>query len=282
MVNNNFDFNALDDATVYDSENQKIGTVGQVYLDDRTQQPKFVTVNTGFFGMKETFIPIESAQQTAEGITVPFTKDFVKDAPNVDVDGHLDPEEENRLFEYYSMNDGLDSDYAAGGQYRNDEYVGGDDVRADRDINDDAAYGGREEFVNDHHEGVDGDTQAVAHEERLKVGTEQHETGQARLRKRVRTEQQSVDVPVKREELVVERESIDPNSPDARDAGHIADGDSEEVITLREERPVVDKETVASEKVNIGKRTVEDTETVSGEVRKEEIELEDDTDLDRR
>lgn len=118
------------------------------------------------------------------------------------------------------------------------------------------------------------DGQMIAREERLKVGTEEHETGRVRLRKRVRTEQQSVEVPVQREELVVEREKVHPNSPEARTAAGIDASDREETITLREERPVVDKEIVATETVNVGKRTVEDSETVSGEVRKEEIDVE--------
>ncbi len=114
----------------------------------------------------------------------------------------------------------------------------------------------------------------MAHEERLVVGKEEHVTGKARLRKRVVTEHQQVDVPVEREELVVEREKIDPNSPAARTGAIDDTGETEETITLREERPVVDKETVATEKVNVGKRKVVDTETVEGDVRKEEIDIE--------
>ena len=97
------------------------------------------------------------------------------------------------------------------------------------------------------------------------------------------TEHQQVEVPVEREELVVEREKIDPNSPAGR-TGAIGDTEeTEETITLREERPVVGKETVATEKVNVGKRKVVDTETVGGEVRKEEIDVEaEDVDRDRR
>lgn len=112
------------------------------------------------------------------------------------------------------------------------------------------------------------------------MGKEDQVAGQVRLRKRVVSEHQQVEVPVEREELVVERESIDPDSPEAR-AGSLDDAqDSDETITLHEERPVVDKETVATEKVNVGKRKVTDTETVGGDVRKEEIDVEED-DVDR-
>src|SRR5699024_254334 len=54
-------------------------------------------------GMRETFVPCDATDRTAEGICVPFTKDFIMDAPAVDADGHLSPEEERRVFEHYGM-----------------------------------------------------------------------------------------------------------------------------------------------------------------------------------
>lgn len=99
------DRNALDqlqNSTVFATDGDKIGSVGQVYLDDVTNEPTFVTVKTGLFGARETFVPLQQAQTTADGITVPFEKSFVKDAPNVDADGSLTPEEEQRIYEYYS------------------------------------------------------------------------------------------------------------------------------------------------------------------------------------
>ncbi|MCH8570587.1 PRC and DUF2382 domain-containing protein [Nesterenkonia sp. AY15] len=246
MVNSNFDIDSIENADVYDSEGAKVGSVGQVYVDSQTQEPEFVTVNIGLFGAKETFIPFGATDYSPEGLRVPFTKAYIKDAPNIDVDGHLSVEEEQRLWDYYSP------DRDTGRQGTDAGGPGLDTTAADAD-------------------------KMVAHEERLKVGTEQREAGQVRLRKRVRTENQSIEVPVQREELVVERETVDPNSAEARSAGTIDDaGRQDEVVTLREERPVVDKETVATEKVNVGKRTVQDTETVSGEVRKEEIDVEGD------
>ena len=90
------DRNALDqlqNSTVFATDGDKIGSVGQVYLDDVTNEPTFVTVKTGLFGARETFVPLQQAQTTADGITVPFEKSFVKDAPNVDADGSLTPED---------------------------------------------------------------------------------------------------------------------------------------------------------------------------------------------
>ena len=109
-------------------------------------------------------------------------------------------------------------------------------------------------------------------EERLNVGTETHEAGRARLRKHVVTEHQQVTVPVTHEEVTLEREPItETNRGAAYDGAAISEEEHE--VTLHAERPVVDTEAVAVERVRLGKETVTDQETVGGEVRKEEIEL---------
>src|ERR687889_1550785 len=98
-------------ATAYGSDGDKIGKVGQVFLDDQSGRPEFVTVNTGLFGTNETFIPVSGATFSGHRLELPYTKDKVKDAPNVDVDsGHLDESQEQRLYEYYGMN--YDSGYS--------------------------------------------------------------------------------------------------------------------------------------------------------------------------
>src|SRR5215212_5188795 len=90
--------------TAYSVDGDKIGTVGQLFLDDETGRPEFVTVNTGLFGTHETFIPVSDAEVSGDRLTLPFTKDKVKDAPHVAADGgHLDHDEEQRLYEYYAM-----------------------------------------------------------------------------------------------------------------------------------------------------------------------------------
>ena len=90
------------------------------------------------------------------------------------------------------------------------------------------------------------------------------------------TEQQQVNVPVSREEVRVEREPItDANRGAALDGPAISEEEHE--VTLRAERPVVGTEAEAVERVRLGKERVTGTETVSGEVRKERIELDDPT-----
>jgi ABC-type uncharacterized transport system YnjBCD substrate-binding protein len=70
-------------STAYDSDGDKIGKVGQVYLDDETNQPAWVTVNTGLFGTSESFAPIENATFSGDRLTLGYDKDKVKGAPNV-------------------------------------------------------------------------------------------------------------------------------------------------------------------------------------------------------
>jgi uncharacterized protein (TIGR02271 family) len=112
-------------------------------------------------------------------------------------------------------------------------------------------------------------------EQQLNVGTQKVQTGRARLRKYVVTEQQNVTVPVQREEVRLEREPItDANIGDAMSGPELSNEEHE--VTLSEERVVVDKETVPVERVRLDKDTVTEQETVTEDVAREEIELEGD------
>src|SRR5690242_15061060 len=91
---------------VYDQSGEKIGSASEVYLDDETGQPEWATVRTGLFGTKESFVPIRNADLTDEGLRVSVSKAQVKDAPKIDTDGHLSPEEEEELYRYYGMGTG--------------------------------------------------------------------------------------------------------------------------------------------------------------------------------
>lgn len=256
----NLNLENINDATVYDQDNEKVGSVKEIYLDDQTNEPRFATVSTGLFGMKETFVPLDAARQIADGdLKVPFTKDFIKDAPNIDPDGHLEPSEEREILDYYDMDFNAPAANSQSTDVPRTDAQGNDALRTDAQRTDshptDAAA-------------ADTSEEAVAREERLKVGKQDQVAGQVRLRKRILTDREQVEVPVEREEL-------DEDTSAAARAGSITDTDeTEETITLHEERPVVAKETVATEKVNVGKRKVTDTETVGGEVRKEEIDVE--------
>jgi uncharacterized protein (TIGR02271 family) len=114
-------------------------------------------------------------------------------------------------------------------------------------------------------------------EERLHAEKRPVETGQVTVRKEVHSETQHIDVPVEREEVVIERTPAHGRAT----AGAIAEG--EEVrIPVREEKVSVSKDAVVKEEVKVGKRVVQDTEHVTGEVRKEEVKIEPKGDVDVR
>ena len=107
----------------------------------------------------------------------------------------------------------------------------------------------------------------------LRVHKDRVSRGEVRLRKDVITETQTVQVPVTREELVIERHAVDQNTPTA---GSIGQG--EEIrIPLSEERAEIDKSTFVREEVSVGKKPVEDVRSLTGDVRHEELVVEDKT-----
>src|SRR5919205_322865 len=260
---------------VVGTDGGKIGGVGQVYADDDTGQPNWVTVKTGLFGTRESFVPLEGARVDGDDIVVPYTKDQVKDAPGVDPDGHLDPAEEDRLYQHYSLGNGhrshTDATTGTAGGYRNDADAGvTGGYRGDADTGTDKDYDARGTVGRDT-SGPTTDDAMTRSEERLNVGTERQATGRARLRKYVTTENVTQTVPVQREEVRIEREPItDANRDAALDGPAISEEEHE--VTLHEERPVVEKETVPVERVRLDKDTVTEQETVTEEVRKERID----------
>ena len=269
---------------VVGSDGEKIGSIGQLYADDDTGEPTWVTVKTGLFGTSQSFVPVEGAHTQGDDLVVPYTKEHVKDAPRVDVDGHLTPEEEDRLYTHYDRGARTYSDA------RDDVDLQGD---ADLNAGTPTAGIGRDRDLTDH-DLTDRDRGTVGHdtsgpntddamtrsEERLHVGTEREAAGRARLRKYVTTEHVTKTVPVQREEVRLEREPItDANRGDAMRGPDISEEEHE--VTLHEERPVVEKETVPVERVRLDKDVVQDEVRVDEEVRKEHIDA-DGVDRDRR
>jgi uncharacterized protein (TIGR02271 family) len=255
MITRN-DIRKLLGADVYEQDGSKIGSAGQVYLDNDTGNPEWVSVKTGLFGTRESFVPLSTATFSDDRIVVPFGKDRIKDAPRIDANGDLSPAEEEELYRYY----GLPSD-------------GGPGTDTDRSYrrDTDREYTGTERSAGHDTSGPNTDDAMTRSEERLVAGTRTEQAGTARLRKYVVTEEQQVSVPVSREEVRLEREPItDANRGAAVSGPDISEEEHE--VTLHAERPVVDTETVPVERVRLGKETVTDTERVGGEVRKEQID----------
>ena len=95
------DYENLRDAEVVDVNGDRVGGVGQVYLNDATGEPEWVTVKTGLFGLKETMVPLADATIQDQTIRVPYEKAFIKDAPNVEGEAHLDDVQRDDLYRYY-------------------------------------------------------------------------------------------------------------------------------------------------------------------------------------
>jgi sporulation protein YlmC with PRC-barrel domain len=85
-----------------DPEGSRIGKVSKVYLDDHTGQPTWLLVETGLFGIRDSFAPIHGARIDGERVVLGVSKDQVKDAPNIEKDAHLSQSEEDALRQYYS------------------------------------------------------------------------------------------------------------------------------------------------------------------------------------
>jgi len=115
--------------------------------------------------------------------------------------------------------------------------------------------------------GVEGERRIQLRGEILRTYKERVQRGEVRLRKEVVTENQTVNVPVSREELVIERTSgTGPAS------GEIGRG--EEIrVPLSEERVRTEKQPVVNEEVRVGKRRVQSNEQVSDQLRHEELRV---------
>ena len=96
-----FDPSTLSGATVRSASGDKIGTVEQVYVDDHTSQPEWVTVRTGLFGTKESFVPLAAARFDGADLVIDASKKEVSDAPKIDDDGHLSEQDEDEIYRYY-------------------------------------------------------------------------------------------------------------------------------------------------------------------------------------
>ncbi len=108
----------IEGSTAYDAAGEKVGRVGQLYLDDESGRPSWITVSTGFFGTAETFVPLEGASFDGDDLRLAYSKDTIKNTPRFDTDEHLDQAEEAELHRYYGLGDtvgeGTTETYATG------------------------------------------------------------------------------------------------------------------------------------------------------------------------
>ena len=248
-------FTAIEDRfagyEVYDRAGEKIGKVDDLFVDE-SDQPEYIGVKMGLLGLSgTTLIPWEvcTADETTQRIEVSADKDTVKNGPAFDDDRDITPEFEQEVYSYYGLQ-----------RAESEEEPG--------------AYGAHQDAAPTTTETTtDEDELRVQRiEEELAAGTREREAGAMRVRKRVRTDREQIEVPTRHEEVSVERVPVEGEASEAEI------GEEEVVVPVTEEEVVVGKRAVAKEEVRIREDVVEDTEVVEEDVRREEIEVEDETD----
>src|SRR3954447_12525001 len=168
------------DQEAHGRDGQKLGTIADIYLDRDTGEPEWAAIKTGLFGSKVSFAPLAEATHSGDGVQLPYTKDEIKDAPSAEADGELSEDEEDALYRHYGLSysdEPSDSGLPTRHQATDRGPVGHDTS------------------------GPTTDDAMTRCEEEVRVGTTERETGRARLRKYVVTENVTQTVPVRREEV---------------------------------------------------------------------------------
>jgi uncharacterized protein (TIGR02271 family) len=240
-------FTAIEDRfagyEVYDQSGSKIGKVDDLFVDE-SDQPEYIGVKMGLLGTSSTLIPWEAVSSTDdEGrtVTVATDKETAKNGPAFDDDREITPEFENEVYSYYGLSRASTTEEP--GAYQGTQTTDEDELRVQRT------------------------------EEELAAGTREREAGALNVRKRVRTDRERIEVPTRHEEVTVERVPVSEGTA----ATEAQIGEEQVSIPLTEEEVVVEKRPVAKEEVRIRKDVVEDTEVVEEDVRREEIDVEDQT-----
>ena len=272
-------FTALEDRyagyTVYDQDYEKIGKVDDLFLDEN-DSPEYIGVKMGFLGTRSTLIPFEMARVNDERQVIEVSKDkeTVKNGPTFDDDREITPDFENEVYSYY----GLENTNGTDGRGAYDDYYGeatgpgiamGDTETGEfreHAVYDEGVYQSRGDDLADEDE-----LRVQRTEEELVAGTREREAGQLKVRKRVRTDREHIEVPTRHEEVSVERVPVEGEASEAEI------GEDEVVVPVTEEEVVVSKRPVVKEEVRVRKDVVSDTETVEEDVRREEIDVEDET-----
>jgi uncharacterized protein (TIGR02271 family) len=280
-------FTAIEDRfagyEVYDQSGSKIGKVDDLFVDE-SDQPEYIGVKMGFLGTSSTLIPWEAVSSTDDegrAITVATDKDTAKNGPAFDDDREITPEFEQQVYSYYGLSRSSGSESSGSyGSYYSEESTDAGTVGPGMSMGDTETGEFREHAVND--EGVnqsqgddleDEDELRVQRtEEELAAGTREREAGALNVRKRVRTDRETIEVPTRHEEVTVERVPVEEGT-----ASEAQIGEDEVSVPVTEEEVVVEKRPVAKEEVRIRKDVVEDTEVVEEDVRREEIDVDDQT-----
>jgi len=236
---------------VYDRNNDHIGSTTAIWMD-QSGQPAFLGVKTTWLFGKTHVVPAHGAEMSheRERIRIPYLSEEVKNAPSYDPDDELDEAKQREVFAYYRERRADLPDWQQPQQTHETRATERETAAPSR---------------------TEGETTIPLHEEHLNVGKREVETGGVRLRKIVRTEVVQQPVELKREEIAIERV---PASEQTHRTGEKAFAGEEVYIPLRREEPVVGKEVHVREEIRARKTTGTEERNVSGEVRKEDVEIE--------
>ena len=266
---------------VYDRNDEKIGKVDDLFINE-SDQPEYIGVKMGFLGLEGTsLIPWELTRVNEEGhrIEVSVDKAQVKEGPSFNDDRDITPDYEERVYSHYGLQRAQTNGARGGyGAYYGDEETGkvGPGMReGDTETGEFRGHSEDDEGVNQSGTSdlEDEDELRVQRtEEELKAGTREREAGALNVRKRVRTEREQVNVPTRHEEVSVERVPVND-----RGASEAEIGEDEVVMPVTEEEVVTEKRPVVKEELRIRKDVVQGEEIVEEDVRKEEVDVDDQT-----
>ena len=266
---------------VYDPNGEKIGKVDDLFINE-SDQPEYLGVKMGFLGLEGTsLIPWELTRVDEQGhrIEVSVDKAQVKEGPSFNGDEDITPDYEERVYSHYGLQRAQTNGEQRGayGAYYGDDETGkvGPGMReGDTETGEFRGHPEDDEGVHQSHGSdlEDEDELRVQRtEEELVAGTRGREAGRMNVRKRVRTDREQVRVPIKREEVNVERVPVN----EERTGAEI--GEDEVSMPVVEEEAVVGKQSVIKEEIRVRKDVVEDEEVVEEDVRKEEVDVDDQT-----
>jgi uncharacterized protein (TIGR02271 family) len=261
--------------TVYDQDYEKIGKVDDLFVDDN-DSPEYLGVKMGFLGTRSTLIPFQMARvnDARRVIEVAAEKETVKNGPTFDDDREITPDFENEVYSYYGLEHTSVTDgRGAYGDYYREESGGPGMAMGDTETGEFREHDRESEGLRQPGSDLEDEDELRVQrtEEELRAGTREREAGSMKVRKRVRTDREHIEVPTRYEEVSVERVPLEGEASEAEI------GEDEVRVPVTEEEVVVEKRPVAKEEVRIRKDVVEDTKVVEEDVRREEIDIEDET-----
>lgn len=255
------------DYGVHDRVGNRLGRIDALFLDE-DDRPEYIGVKIDPLGSRSTLVPwsaVTRADEEGGYLEVDVDKVTVANGPAFEADQEITPEQERQVHGHYGIERATEDRGAYGDYHACIERTGASTGPGDTG----AATGA---------EGVpapEGEIRVQRSEEELRIGTREREAGSMRIRKRVRTEHERMEVPVRREEVRIERVPVSGETTGAQI------GEEEVVVPVTETEVVVSKRPVVKEEILIHKDVVEGTEVVEEDVRREEIEVVDDTDRRR-